>query len=114
MKNGYFLPLYRPERSYLLVFSARDDLVKVSWKSDARKCQNQLTPSFVWELLPSAHLPNSDSGFKMKAELQKFLKLYEELEEAGETASLTLMTKGGKSTIMLQLESSPSLPSTST
>ena len=50
----------------------------------------------------------------MKAELQKFLKLYEELEEAGETASLTLVTKGGKSTIKLQLESSPSLPSTST
>ena len=57
---------------------------------------------------------NSDSGFKMKAELQKFLKLFEELEEAGETASLTLVTKGGKSTIKLQLESSPSLPSTST
>ena len=31
----------------------------------------------------------------MKAELQKFLKLFEELEEAGETASLTLVTKGG-------------------
>ena len=46
----------------------------------------------------------------MKAELQKFLKLFEELEEAGETASLTLVTKGGKSTIKLQLESSPSLP----
>ena len=61
-----------------------------------------------------AHLPNSDSGFKMKAELQKFFKLFEELEEAGETASLTLVTKGGKSTIKLQLESSPSLPSTST
>ena len=50
----------------------------------------------------------------MKAELQKFLKLFEELEEAGETASLTLVTKGGKTTIKLQLESSPSQPSTST
>ena len=50
----------------------------------------------------------------MKAELQKFLKLFEELEEAGETASLTLVTKGGKTTIKLQLESSPSLPSTTT
>ena len=50
----------------------------------------------------------------MKAELQKFLILFEELEEACETASLTLVTKGSKSTIMLQLESSPSLPSTST
>ena len=61
-----------------------------------------------------AHLPNSDSGFKMKAELQKFLKLFEELEEAGETATLTLSTRGGKSTIKLQLESSPSPPATST
>ena len=50
----------------------------------------------------------------MKAEFQKILKLFEEFEEAGETASLTLSTKGGKSTIKLQLESSPSLPSTST
>ena len=30
----------------------------------------------------------------MKAELQKFFKLFEELEEASETASLTLVTKG--------------------
>ena len=30
MKNCYVLPFYRSERSYLLVFSARDDLVKVS------------------------------------------------------------------------------------
>ena len=34
-----------------------------------------------WEVV------DSDSGSKMKAELQKFLKLFEELEEAGETAS---------------------------
>ena len=35
---------YESERSFLVIFSARDDLVKVSWKLDARKCQNQLTP----------------------------------------------------------------------
>ena len=29
-----------PKKSFLLIFSARDDLVKVSWKSDARKCPN--------------------------------------------------------------------------
>ena len=34
---------YGSETSFLLIFSARDDLVKVSWKSDARKCQNQVT-----------------------------------------------------------------------
>ena len=38
----------------------------------------------------------------MKAEFQKILKVFEELEEAGETASLTLSTKGGKSSIKLQ------------
>ena len=34
---------YWSETSFLLIFSAKDDLVKVSWKSDARKCQNQVT-----------------------------------------------------------------------
>ena len=34
---------YGHETSFLLIFSARDDLVKVSCKSDARKCQNQVT-----------------------------------------------------------------------
>ena len=50
----------------------------------------------------------------MKAEFQKLIKFFEELEEAGETATLTLSTRGGKSTIKLQLESSPSLPATLT
>ena len=31
-------------KKFLLICSARDDLVKVSCKSDARKCQNQVTP----------------------------------------------------------------------
>ena len=31
------------EGSFLLIFSARDDLVKLSWKSDTWKCQHQLT-----------------------------------------------------------------------
>ena len=50
----------------------------------------------------------------MKAEFQKFIALFEELEEAGETAQLTLSTRGGKSIIKLQLQSSPSPPSPST
>ena len=41
---------YGSKRSFLLIFSARDDLVKVSWKSDARKCQNQLTPPYFDQL----------------------------------------------------------------
>ena len=49
----------------------------------------------------------------MKAEFAKLLKLYEELEEAGENATLTLSSKGGNSTIKLLLESSPSPPLTS-
>ena len=54
---------YGSETSFLLIFSARDDLVKVSWTSDARKCQNQVTlltltswvkgtSPFVGEVLP--------------------------------------------------------------
>ena len=39
---------YGPKRCFLLTFSARDDLVKVPWKSDARNCQNQLTPPLLW------------------------------------------------------------------
>ena len=53
----------------------------------------------------------------MKAEVQKIFKLYEELEEAGETATLTFSTRGGMSTVKLQLQASSSTapsPSTST
>ena len=32
------------ERTFLLMFSATDDLVKVSWKLDVEKGQNQDTP----------------------------------------------------------------------
>ena len=35
--------IYGSERSFLLILSARDDLVKVLRKSDARKCQNHVT-----------------------------------------------------------------------
>ena len=48
-----FLPWmarYGSETSFLLIFSARDDLVEVSWKSDARKCQNQRTPPYFDQL----------------------------------------------------------------
>ena len=58
-KNGRFLPLwmarYGSETSFLLIFSARDDLVKVSWKSHARKCQNQLTPPYFDQLSERHH-----------------------------------------------------------
>ena len=37
---------YGSETSFLLIFSARDDLVKVSWKSDVGKWQNQLAPPY--------------------------------------------------------------------
>ena len=49
----------------------------------------------------------------MKPEFQKIFSLFEELEVAGETVSLTILSKEGKSTIKLQLESPPS-PSSST
>ena len=45
----------------------------------------------------------------MRAEVQKIFILYEELVEAGNNATLMFSSKGGKSTIKLQLESpSPS------
>ena len=50
----------------------------------------------------------------MKAEFTKIFKLFEELEEAGESATLTISSKGGISSIKLLLESSPSSPSTGT
>ena len=50
----------------------------------------------------------------MKAEFHKIFKLFEELEEAGESATLTITSKGGISSIKLLLESSPSSPSTGT
>ena len=56
---------YGCERSFLLIFSARDDLVKVSWKSDVGKCQNQLTPPY-FDQLSERHQPllhyNSKKG----------------------------------------------------
>ena len=45
------------------------------------------------------------SGLKMKAEFIKIFKLFEELEEAGECATLTISSKGGTSSIKLLLES---------
>ena len=51
----------------------------------------------------------------MKAELQKFLKLFEDLEEAGAAATLTFSTRGSKTTAKLHLETfSSSPPPTST
>ena len=41
---------------FLLIFSAKDDPVKVSWKSDAQKCQNQLTPPY-FDQLSESHQP---------------------------------------------------------
>ena len=50
----------------------------------------------------------------MKAEFHRIFKLFEELEEAGESATLTITSKGGISSIKLLLESSLSLPITGT
>ena len=50
----------------------------------------------------------------MKAEFKKVLQLFEELEGAGESATLTILSRKGISTIKLLLESSPTLPTTST
>ena len=38
----------------------------------------------------------------MKAEFHKIFKLFEELEEAGESATLTISSKGGVSSIKLK------------
>ena len=49
----------------------------------------------------------------MKAELEKIFNLYEEFKEAGQAVTLTLASRGGKSTVKLQLESSTSSSSPS-
>ena len=52
------------ERSFLLIFSARDDLVNVSWKSDTRKCQYQSTlltlTSWLKEASPFGKVSDKD------------------------------------------------------
>ena len=48
----------------------------------------------------------------MKAKFIKIFKLFEELEEAGECATLTISSKGGTSSIKLLLECPSSLPTT--
>ena len=60
IKIWLFLPFYLPwmscygsARSCLLIFSARDDSVKVPWKSDVGKCRNQVTSSYFDQLSES-------------------------------------------------------------
>ena len=48
----------------------------------------------------------------MKPEFKKVLQLFEEFEEAGESATLTISSRKGVSTIKLMLESPPTLPTT--
>ena len=70
-----------------------------------------------WEdlsLRAPVDIHSSDSGLKMKAEFHKIFKLFEELEEAGECATLTISANGGTSTIKLLLESPPSPSTTGT
>ena len=64
----------------------------------------------VWTC-PNPLLPFSFvqiSGHKMRSELVKLITIYNDLEEAGFTATLTLMTRGGNSSYMILLESLPS------
>ena len=48
---------YGLERSFLLIFSARDDLVKVSSKSDIGKCQSRVTFPY-FDQLSERRLPH--------------------------------------------------------
>ena len=52
------------EKKFLLIFSARDDLVKVSGKSDAWKCQNQLTPPYFDQLSERSQPLSHDDAVK--------------------------------------------------
>ena len=49
---GPWMASYGSETSFPLgvILSATDDLVKVSWESDARECQNQLTAPYFDQL----------------------------------------------------------------
>ena len=57
---------YGSERSFLLIFSAKDVLAKVSWNSNAGKCQNQPTPPYFDQLAWKAPAPlrQTDSCLK--------------------------------------------------
>ena len=50
----------------------------------------------------------------MRSELVKLITMYNDLEEAGVTATLTLMTRGGNSSYMILLESLPPSQSSAT
>ena len=41
---------YGPETSFIPIFSARDDLAKVSWNSDSSKYEDQVTTPFFDQL----------------------------------------------------------------
>ena len=49
----------------------------------------------------------------MRAGLVKLLSLYNELEESGANTTLTMLTRGGKTTYKLPLESPSSSPAVS-
>ena len=69
---------YWSERSFILILSARDDLVKVSCKSDARKCQNQVIPSLLLPVKKKAPAPlalsRSDFHFFILVNFKKKLQ----------------------------------------
>ena len=76
---------YGSERSLLLIFNSRDGLVKVSLKSDALKCQNQviLLTLTKWEPSPfvnknqemlSKKSSNLDKAFLPVRKLSKYIQ----------------------------------------
>ena len=65
---------YGSKRSFLLIFSARDVLVKVSWKSDTRKCQNQLTPPY-FDQLSEGHQPLCAGNIQIQCNLKGLVHL---------------------------------------
>ena len=56
---AYFLPWiasHDSKRSFIPMFSARDDLVNFRWKTDLGKCQNQFTSSYFDQLSEKSQL----------------------------------------------------------
>ena len=58
------------ERCFLLIFSARDDLAKVAWKSAARKRQNPLNPPYFDRLSERASPQCAGRHFRTKLMFQ--------------------------------------------
>ena len=81
---------YGSETSCLIIFSAGDDLVKVSWKSDAWKCQKQVTSPYFDQLSERCQ-PLCQNRAKPAKKISKKDKTCQEISEKGKACQKILV-----------------------